>query len=93
MYYEVFLYDFQNNEVERTHFTVGWGDSVCDELEDVLFIKWELEPKNRDWKLELKEEDYTMFTYHGVEDFVVRYAWNGCGMIYVNQVTPSIEGD
>lgn len=88
MYYEVFLYDFQNNEVERTHFIVEWGDSVCDGLEDALFIKWELEPKSRDWKQELRAKGYTIFTYHGVEDFVVRYAWKGSGMIYVNQVSP-----
>lgn len=88
MYYEAFLYNFQNQEINRLGFTVGWGDPVCDELEDILYIKWELEPKARDWKQELVEKGYTMFTYHGLEDFVVRYAWDGSGMIYVNQVSP-----
>ena len=75
--YKVKFYDNTGKFVEHCEFYVGEDESFLNKLEEVLYIMAELTPvDNRRWKSELATNDWTTFTYHGLEFSHVEYLWN-----------------
>ena len=57
---------------KRASFSVGVDETCLDRLEEFLYIMWELEPVSRDWKYNLYNYGFTIFSYHGTNDYIVR---------------------
>lgn len=54
-------YDERGKQVEFAQ--TYWAGDTRD-LEELLYILYELEPKGRHWKEQLKATSFTVFTYH-----------------------------
>lgn len=61
-------YDERGKQIEfaQTHWTGNYKD-----LEEVLYILYEIEPKHRHWREQLDAINFTSFTYHGHYDMGV----------------------
>ena len=62
---------------ETVTFCTYEGQSLRQALEEALYIKWELEPADRDWMRQLATECYCEFRYGTSERYIVSYGWDG----------------
>lgn len=66
--YDIKSYDERGKQIEYAQF--AWSGTAT-ELEEVLYILYEIEPKGRYWKETLSNTECATFTYHGLYDMIV----------------------
>lgn len=68
--------------------TAQWDTdtSICDFLEEQLYILWELRPLEREWRRQFCTNGWTRFIYGLYEQFSVSYAWDNSNIITVEKI-------
>lgn len=82
MHYEV---EYRNIG-EICAFNTYEGNSFLDALEEALYVAWELEPVDRDWRIQLANECYCYFAYARTERVRVSYGWDNSGKVLVEDI-------
>lgn len=68
--------------------TIQWDvdTSICDLIEEQLYILWELRPLERYWQREFCTNGWTRFIYGLYEQFSVSYPWDNSNIITVEKI-------
>lgn len=66
--YDIKSYDERGKQIEFAQFV--WSGTAT-ELEEVLYVLYEIEPKGRHWTETLSNTECATFTYHGLYDMIV----------------------
>lgn len=76
--------DTQYSETATAPFDVD--TSICDFIEEQVYILWELRPVERYWQRQFATTGYAKFSFHGHELFIISYDWDNSKKILVEKV-------
>ena len=60
--------------------------SICDFVEEQVYIQWELCPTERHWRREFYSQGWTKFSYGLYELFCVSYDWDNSKVITIEKI-------
>ena len=60
--------------------------SICDFIEEQVYIQWELRPVERYWQREFCSRGWTKFSYGLYELFTVAYDWDNSKVITIEKI-------
>ena len=68
--------------------TIQWDvdTSICDLIEEQLYILWELRPLEREWRRQFCNNGLWRFIYGLYEQFSVSYPWDNSNIITVEKI-------